>query len=162
MKTLGTMILVVFAMALAGVRPALGGETPPPASTVTDEQIDSAFRLPPNVTLRPDQIDALTEIRNRMRPTLKEALEKAQAAKSENEKREAAESVKRLKDQINIAVTAVLNMAPPRPDTPDTKKAPPPKKTEAKKTTPKPATHKTTTTTTKTKSTTPKKKATPK
>jgi hypothetical protein len=160
MKTLGTMILVVFAMALAGVRPALGGETPPPASTLTDEQIDSAFRLPPNVTLRPDQIDALTEIRNRMRPTLKEAMEKAQSAKGENAKREAGEVVKRLKDQINIAVTAVLNMAPPRPETPDIKKALPPKKTEAKKTTSKPVTHKATTT--KTKSTTPKKKTPPK
>lgn len=77
------------------------------------DPVASAFMLPPGVNLTPKQIEAYNQMRQQMQPLLQSALDEVASAEGETDQLQAVKEVRRIREQIRMAIMMILSTRPP-------------------------------------------------
>jgi len=72
------------------------------------DPVEMAFALPRGMVLRPKEMEFATQVRNRLEPQLRAALERVANTTDKNEKLKAIKEVKQIKQQIRGAIYTIL------------------------------------------------------
>jgi len=75
------------------------------------DPVESAYALPPGITLTPKQLEAYQKLRVRTEAALRQALDAVQSASTENDKRQAAAEVRRMRSVIRAEIINILRAA---------------------------------------------------
>jgi len=102
----------------AGVVRGDEGEFEPPRRPDRDEgdfqaaprvdPVETAYLLPPGITLTPKQLEAYQKLRLRTEPALRRALDAVQSASKENDKHQASAEVRRMRGAIRAEIVRIL------------------------------------------------------